>query len=200
MTCLIVPSFPPASSPCRTTRIEPLCSAESKACWLNSFLLIGLDFVASFVPQTRASRYIGQISLLNFTLLSGYMAYRYASGISNDVRTLLARAPPKRNRRSTISSTTPKPSDIHAVRCIPPARLRCLVRQIHSLGEHLRELARISHIWYASGLRIRQKLFCENDLREFGEGARCRRSVAQNRASLDGSKGGLSWPSSTAGR
>ena len=61
-------------------------------------------------------------------------------------------------------------------------------------------LARISHIRGASGRRIRQKLFCENDLSRFGGVARCRRSVARNRACLDRSKGGLLWPRSTAAR
>ncbi len=61
-------------------------------------------------------------------------------------------------------------------------------------------LARISQATGASGLQIRQKLFCDNDLSRLGKGARWRRSVAQNRAYLDGSKGGLLWPSSTAGR
>ena len=61
-------------------------------------------------------------------------------------------------------------------------------------------LVRNSHTGSASGVRIRQKLFWDNDLRGFGRVARCRRSVAQNRAPLDGSKAGLWWPSSTAAR
>ena len=65
---------------------------------------------------------------------------------------------------------------------------------------NLFELVRNSHTGSASGVRIRQKLFWDNDLRGFGRVARCRRSVAQNRAPLDGSKAGLWWPSSTAAR
>src|SRR5208337_3236363 len=61
-------------------------------------------------------------------------------------------------------------------------------------------LARISHTDSASGLRIGQKLFCENDLSRFGKAARCRRSVAQNRARLDGSRAVPWWPSSMAAR
>jgi transposase len=40
----------------------------------------------------------------------------------------------------------------------------------------------------ASGLRIRQKLFCDNDLRRFGRVSRCGRSVAQKQARLGGWK------------
>ena len=61
-------------------------------------------------------------------------------------------------------------------------------------------LARISQTTGASGRRIRQKLFCDNDLRRFGKAARCRWSGAQNRARLNGLKAVLWSPSSMAAR
>jgi hypothetical protein len=44
----------------------------------------------------------------------------------------------------------------------------------------------------ASGLRINDKLFCDNDLRGFREAPRCERSLARNRAGLHLWRG--SWP------